>query len=506
MRHRKSIHPLWVAAMTTMSLFTVPEADAARASKPTIADGAVEAEVESELLLDPAVQLSKLEVAVDDGIVTLAGTAESLGVKDRATEIAGTVRGVRSIVNRIDVAPDPNLPGPELASRVDSALLRNPATESFEIDVSARSDGTVTLEGSVDSWREKNIARTVATHVDGVTGIRNELDIKIAAGRPDREIEDEVEQALKWDTLVNQSTIDVSVADGVVSLTGIVGSPAEASEAVYDAYVRGVRRVDESDLEVSAMGRERDQRRPSLEDVTDPGIKTAINDAMQWDPRVDEDDVDLRVKNGIVSLTGTVHSYAAKRAASGIARRTTGVLAVNDQLVVDPSDPRPDAAIESDLELAFVASPTVDADDVEFSIHDGVVKLTGQVASNYERMRASHLAEDVIGVRLVENELSVEQNEPLGHEPYTDTTYIYDYDWYDYEPTQTSLSDAEIAREIRDELWWSPFVDSEGIAIVVDDGIATLTGTVDSWSERESAAENAYEGGAIWVDNDLAVN
>ena len=74
-----------------------------------------------------------------------------------------------------------------------------------------------------------------------------------------------------------------------------------------------------------------------------------------------------------------------------------------------------------------------------------------------------------------------------------------------YAPSSTAKSDPEIAEAIRNELWWSPFVDADGITIVVEDGIATLTGTADSWAERQSATENAYEAGAVWVDNDLGV-
>jgi len=41
--------------------------------------------------------------------------------------------------------------------------------------------------------------------------------------------------------------------------------------------------------------------------------------------------------------------------------------------------------------------------------------------------------------------------------------------------------------------------------VTIEDGVATLTGTVDSWSEYDAATENAYEGGATWVDNDLMI-
>lgn len=474
-------------------------------SEPRLADGAIEAEVQSELLLDPAVQLSDLKVTVKDGIVTLAGTADSLGESDRAAAVAGTVRGVRSVVNRVRVRPEADLTPERLAARVESALLRNPATESFEIDADARADGTVTLQGTVDSWREKDIARRVSANVAGVTGLKSQLDVALVSGRPDDELRVEIEQTIKWDTLVDQRDITVAVEEGVVTLTGVVGSSAERTEAVYDAYVRGVTRVDESGLEVRAWAKERDARRASLVDQTDAEIKAAVKDAMQRDPRVDDDDVSLRVRNGVVGLSGTVHSGSAKRTAVGITRRTTGVLAVKDELSVEPSEPRPDDRIENDVEQALAATPAAPARGVNAKVNSGIVTLTGTVRSNYQRMRVGHLTEDVIGVRLVKNQLRVETDEPVTYDPYVDDVYIYDYDWYAYAPTTTTRSDAEIAREIRDELWWSPFVDSDDVAIIVDDGVATLTGKVDSWAERESATENAYEGGAIWVDNDLGV-
>jgi len=56
-----------------------------------------------------------------------------------------------------------------------------------------------------------------------------------------------------------------------------------------------------------------------------------------------------------------------------------------------------------------------------------------------------------------------------------------------------------------DEFFWSPFVDGDDITVQMEDGVAELTGTVDTWSEREAAEENARQGGAVIVDNDLLV-
>jgi osmotically-inducible protein OsmY len=71
------------------------------------------------------------------------------------------------------------------------------------------------------------------------------------------------------------------------------------------------------------------------------------------------------------------------------------------------------------------------------------------------------------------------------------------------EPAYTT--DFQIERDIEDELFWSPFVDADEVTVEVTEGVATLTGTVDTRNERAWAAENAREGGAVSVRNQLAV-
>jgi osmotically-inducible protein OsmY len=136
----------------------------------------------------------------------------------------------------------------------------------------------------------------------------------------------------------------------------------------------------------------------------------------------------------------------------------------------------------------------------------GVVNLDGAVDSYFEKSQADDIASRVDGVLAVDNNLTVsERTDPYAYDPYVDDPYIYDYSWYDYQPTYTAQSDPEILADIQSEFFWSPFVDGGDINVLVEDGTATLTGTVDSWSEYQAARENAYEGGATWVDNNLTV-
>jgi osmotically-inducible protein OsmY len=94
----------------------------------------------------------------------------------------------------------------------------------------------------------------------------------------------------------------------------------------------------------------------------------------------------------------------------------------------------------------------------------------------------------------------------LAYDPYVyDDWSVDDYPWYDYAPEATWKQDAEIKQDIENEIWWSPFVDSADVHVTVSDGVATLTGTVESWSAREMASANAYEGGAQRVVNQIQV-
>jgi osmotically-inducible protein OsmY len=65
--------------------------------------------------------------------------------------------------------------------------------------------------------------------------------------------------------------------------------------------------------------------------------------------------------------------------------------------------------------------------------------------------------------------------------------------------------DTVIAESIKDQKWWNPFVDADEFFVTVKDGITTITGVVDSRSEHQAATENAYDDGALSIENDTKV-
>jgi osmotically-inducible protein OsmY len=145
---------------------------------------------------------------------------------------------------------------------------------------------------------------------------------------------------------------------------------------------------------------------------------------------------------------------------------------------------------------------------VNVAVHDGNVTLRGTVDSLFDKTHIEKIVSDVNGVTGVRNALEVVDEQPVSPwNPYVDERYIYSIPRYI--PRQTVVaakSDWAIQEDIRDELWWSPFVDSDSVDVSVEGGVATLTGKVATWSEREAAMTNALEGGATAVINKLKVD
>lgn len=459
--------------------------------------------VEREFLFDSAVPRDLIDVTTVDGVVTLTGSVDNLGARERAVRIAETVKGVRSVVDRIKVMPSLFRSDDDIERDVVDALFDDPATDSYEISVDVE-NGHLYLGGSVDSWLERRLCANVAKGVRGIKQLTNDIKVSHSSDRPDSEILSEIEAALRWDTLVDDGLIDVQVIDGKVSLSGTVGSAAEKRQAGLDAWTGGVRSVDTSSLSVEGWARDTRLRKSKYTSVPDTSIADAVDAALMRDPRVMSFNVDTTVYAGTVTLRGVVDNLNARRAAELDARNTVGVLSVENHLKVRPVTVRSDETIESDIENALMRDPDVERFQITASVYNGTAYLSGEVDSYYEKAQADNVTSKVKGVVRVVNKLRVDDS-PHAYDPYVDEWDIYGYDWYDYEPTYSFKSDWEIERDIRNELWWSPYVDADDVQISVNDSIATLTGTVDSWRERGAAADNAYEAGATYVRNELLV-
>jgi osmotically-inducible protein OsmY len=396
-----------LALWGTTAIAASPTVTGARAVRSAeIGDRQITRAVEEQLVTAEGVPRRGVHAASADGIVTLSGTVDDLLARDRAANVAKAVRGVRGVVNTLDVRPSGRTDA-SIRDDVERALVNDPATESYEIDLRV-DDGVVTLLGAVDSWQERDLASTVVKQVRGVRAVRNRIDVIYPHERPDDEIESDVEQRLRWDARLEGGLIDVEVDDGTVRLTGMVGSAAAKSLAHNLSWVTGVSDVDSQKLEVQSWLRERHVRKTPAQS-SDAEIARAIRDALRYDPRVASASVDPAVQGGVVVLSGVVDGPAAKAAAERTTRHVVGVWKVKNHLEVRPADVPENEDLEARVRDALRGAPLLadDADDIAVAADRGSVRLSGEVDSRYEKFRATDVVSRIKGVTAIQNRLAV---------------------------------------------------------------------------------------------------
>jgi len=177
-------------------------------------------------------------------------------------------------------------------------------------------------------------------------------------------------------------------------------------------------------------------------------------------------------------------------------------------LKVRPQKKVKDEIIEQRIRKLYEINPYVEKKDITVLSMNGIVDLYGSVDSYFEKANAEDLAARIAGVVAVDNNIDVaKMYMPFPYEPYTDSWRSHDYPWY-HVPLSSrpmSVKESTLKESINDEFFWSPFVDADEVKVSVEGTTVTLKGKVDSWMEYDAATENAYEGGATAVINNLAV-
>ena len=468
---KSSVYILIFALMPFLSAWTQEVRD--------VADADITNAIETSFWADDAVSANAIDTSTMNGIVSLSGSVDSILAKERARDIAAATVGVRAVINEIDV--DPLLPrgDEDLAEAVENAWLRDPAVRTWELAVDA-SAGEVTLSGTVDSFAKRELAETVAKGVRGVIAVENNIDVEYALLRTDAEILAEIEARLQNNIRVDDALIEVAVENGNVHLSGEVGSLTERDQARVLAWVSGVNSVDVDDVDIRWWVRNEMRRVREDLSLDDETIQANVLAALAYDPRVYSFEVDVRVTAGTVYLSGEVDNFAAKSAAEATTRNTMGVTSVHNHIRVRTDIPS-DEALESQVAAALLGDPLVNRYDITVSAESGWVYLSGDVNTSAQKERVREVAERQTGVLGVVNQVE----------------YAYTWNW---------RPDWQIRQNVINQLEWSPFVDETFVNVSVDQGVVTLTGTVYSWTEKNEARKNAFQGGAKNVNNQLVVD
>jgi osmotically-inducible protein OsmY len=215
----------------------------------------------------------------------------------------------------------------------------------------------------------------------------------------------------------------------------------------------------------------------------DEQIQREVLAELDWDAKVRSNEIGVAAKDGVVTLTGWVESYAKKTAAERAAHRVRGVKAVaNDIEVRLPSSAeRTDADIAAEASRALAWQALVPAERIEVSVSRGYVTLRGEVRWEYQRRAAERAVRRLAGVRGVINSIRVRPS--------------------------VSPSPERLSKQIQDALVRNAETDAERISVEVRGDKAILRGTVRSWAEKDEAERVAWSApGVVEVENQITVD
>lgn len=147
-----------------------------------IDDEAVASKVKAALIENQATEAMQIDVETFRGTVQLNGFVDSTATKTEAARLARSVEGVREVHNNLEVRSEQVSAGQyindaALTARVKSALFADKETKAYQINVET-SDAVVQLAGWVDTLEAKSEATRIASSVDGVKEVRNELEVR----------------------------------------------------------------------------------------------------------------------------------------------------------------------------------------------------------------------------------------------------------------------------------------------------------------------------------------
>ncbi len=198
---------------------------------------------------------------------------------------------------------------------------------------------------------------------------------------------------------------------------------------------------------------------------TDTKLRHDVEAELEWEPSVDERQIGVAVKDGIVTISGKVSSYAEKWNAERAVERVAGVRGVVDELEVHTPGSQTDADIAEAVANGLKWNSLVPDDAITFKVDHGWVTLKGQVSFDYERRAAERAVRYLPGVRGVSNLIEV----------------------------APSAKPQDIKKQIEETFRRQATVDAENVAVeATPDGEVILRGTVRSWIERHEAEKVAW--------------
>jgi osmotically-inducible protein OsmY len=214
--------------------------------------------------------------------------------------------------------------------------------------------------------------------------------------KTDAQLQDDITAALNWEPSLDATHIEIAVKEGVVTVVGAVASFTEKWTAEH---------IVKSVGGVKAIANELAVRLPGASERTDSDIARAAINALEWSASVPHDRITVTVRDGKITLEGSVDWSYQKTAAEEVMRQLMGVKGITNRLVVEPKVVAMD--ISTKIAEAFKHYAILEARKIWVEAEGGKVILRGNVHSWLERMEAERVAASAPGVTEVENHIDV---------------------------------------------------------------------------------------------------
>jgi len=210
-------------------------------------------------------------------------------------------------------------------------------------------------------------------------------------------LRDDILDELAYEPIVDPAHIGVAVDQNVVTLTGHVGSYAQKLAAIS-----AVRRVKG----VHGIADEIEVRAPSDAKTSDDEIASRAINVLSWDSVVPSEDIQVTVRDGLVTLTGKVHWYYQKSSAERDVRNLSGVRSVVNNIEVEPHAKADN--VKKKIEAALKRHAEIEAKDVRVTVQDDdEVLLEGKVRNWDEKFAVENAAWSAPGVKNVRDRLTI---------------------------------------------------------------------------------------------------